>query len=190
MYGFREILGDAFTANNMIVNATTSVVFIICLVILFWAFISRHIEFMAYEKLGILGAYLEANPGDRGVVNGALKIAIANTTSSCLLNETSGPGLKSCKSPKSRIDYLVAAQNTANFKTLAKYTFAVIFGLAAVAVGIAVFIYTKRRDKFERDDAYLLGLTVTAFIAEIVFFEVVVRQWQIIEDSQALGLVV
>lgn len=153
---------NTFTANNTLVSLLTILFFITALVLFFWYIISDQMKIILLDKLEVLKIYSEYDP----LFKATLKLKINNKD----LNKE-----KYEKEILKRNEY-----NKKLFIDLMSWWFIIISFL--IVLDIFYIVYYKK--PLSKAELLLIMFVLTAFVAEIIFYIVIIREWKFIGDNE------
>lgn len=157
------ILNNTFNANNIIISLLTTLFFITALVLFFWFVVSDQLKIIVFDKLEILKLYSDYNPEFKK-----------------LLKEK----INKKKLDEEKYNQIVKERNKNNIKTFNE-TMLWWFIILSVLV-ILNIVYVVYKNQFTKADMLLVFFVLTAFIAEIIFYLVVIKEWIIVGDNEII----
>jgi hypothetical protein len=157
------ILSNTFNANNTIISLLTTLFFITALVLFFWYIISDQLKIIVFDKLEILKLYAKYNPDFKKM----LKEKISEK-----------------KLDEKKYNQIVKKRNENNVKTFNEMMLWWFVGL--IVLVLLNVIYVIYKNHFTKADMLLVFFVLTAFLAEVIFYLVVIKEWVIIGDNEII----
>lgn len=157
------LVNNTFNANNTIISLLTTLFFVTALVLFFWYVISDQLKIIVLDKVEIIKLYSKHNPEFKKVLQ-------------TKLNDK--------KLDEDKFKAVEKERNNKNIKTFSEmllWWFIVL--IAFVILNIAFLAYKK---EFSKADIILVFFVLTAFVAEIIFYLVIIREWKIIGDNEII----
>jgi hypothetical protein len=157
------VLNNTFNANNTLISLLTTLFFITALVLFFWFVISDQLKIIVLDKLEILKLYSKYNSDFKKL----LKEKISNK-----------------KLDEEKYNQIIKERNNNNIKTfkeMLSWWFIVLFIIVILNI-----IYIIRKNNFTKSDMLLVFFVLTAFIAEIIFYLVIIKEWIIVGDNEII----
>lgn len=161
---WKWILSNTFNANNTLVSLLTILFFITALVLFFWFVISDQLKIIILEKLEIIKIYSDNDKNFKNVLKD-------------MVNKQ--------ELDENNYRQEINNRNEQNIKTFAEmliWWFVVVI----VCVVANILYITILRKPFDKADIVLVVFVLSAFVAEIIFYLVIIREWKFIGDNEII----
>lgn len=157
------LINNTFNANNTIISLLTTLFFITALVLFFWYVIADQLKIIVLDKVEIIKLYSKHNPEFKKVLQAKIN------------------------SKKPDEDKFKAAEKERNDKNIKTFSEMMLWWFIVIIVFVILNIaYLKYKKEFTKADMVLVFFVLTAFVAEVIFYLVIIREWKIIGDNEII----
>ncbi len=164
---YKHIIKEVFNSKNLLINLSNIVIFLIFIILFFWFILSRQFDYIVLDKVNIISLLAKYDKD---------------------FNETLTEYLNTNESlyeiPKKALEQ-EESRNAYNFILLQTEVFPFLYVVCTSLIIVILYIIVKRK-KLLKAEYYLLSFVVFAFITEVIFYFLVIKEWQFIGDYQLL----
>jgi hypothetical protein len=161
---FKWFKVNTFTANNTLICLLTTLFFITALLLFFWYIISDQFKIILLDKLDIVKLYIGYNKDAKEEV-----IAKINKFNLDPENQKK----------------LIEEREKNNIKLfIDKMLWWFIVLITMILLNIVYIVFYKV--EFSKPDLMLVIFVLSAFVAEIIFYVVVIKEWKFIGDNEIM----